>query len=274
MRRTLALIGLLASGLATGAALSGCGADALDTSAVAQAAQTTQNAGTARVAFTADVAGTTLKGSGFVDMKRRLGDMTLSMPQGALREIYDGTMMYEQFPPAMRKGVLARKPWARVDMSAVAKAQGIDLGALQSVSDPSNAVGQLRSLGQVKRVGTATVRGVKTTEFTAVVDLRKVAARAPAAQRAAAQRSVDTMIRLMGRSTMPVRIWIDDSKRMRRERLSFRVAGQTMTMSLDLLDFGVRHTITPPPAGQVSDLTKLLLHRQPQASQGQGQATP
>ena len=54
MRRTLALIGLLASALAGGVALSGCGAGGLDTSAVAQAAQTTQNDGTAQVAFTAD----------------------------------------------------------------------------------------------------------------------------------------------------------------------------------------------------------------------------
>src|SRR3954453_21535028 len=274
MKRALATVGLLASALAGGGALSGCGASGLDTSAVAQAAQTTQSAGTAQVAFTAGAAGMKLDGSGFVDMKRRLAQLSMSTPQGTMREVYDGKLMYQQYPPAMRKGLLARKPWTRVDLLAVGKSQGIDLGALQSVSDPSNAVGQLRSLGQVKRVGTATVRGVGTTEFTAVVDLRKVAARAPAAQRAAAQRSVDTMIRLMGRSTMPVRIWIDDSKRMRRERLSFRVAGQTMTMSLDLLDFGVRHTITPPPAGQVSDLTKLLLHRQPQASQGQGQATP
>lgn len=279
MRRTLALIGLVASALAGGVALSGCGASGLDTSDVAQAAQTTQNAGTARVAFTAGVAGTTLHGSGFVDMKRRLAQLAMTTPQGMMREVYDGKTMYEQFPPAMRKGVLARKPWASVDITKIAKAQGIDLGALQSVSDPSNAVGQLRSLAQVKRVGTATVRGVKTTEFTAVVDLHKVAARAPAAQRAAAQRSVDTMIRILGRSTMPVKIWVDDAKRVRREQLSFTILGQTISMSMDLFDFGVRHTITPPPAGQVTDLTKLVTQAQKQGglgqtSQGGGSASP
>jgi hypothetical protein len=276
MRRTLALIGLLASALAGGVAVSGCGASGLDTSAVAQAAQTTENAGTARVAFTAGVAGTKLNGSGWVDMKRRLAQLSMSTPQGTMQEIYDGKLMYQQFPPAMRKGVLARKPWTRLDVTAVAKAQGIDLGALQSVSDPSNAVGQLRSLGHVKRVATATVRGVDTTEFTAVVDLRKVAARAPAAQRAAARHSVDMMIRILGRSTMPVTIWIDDAKRVRRERVSFNILGQTIAMSMDLFDFGVRHTIAPPPAGQVTDLTKLVAHaaQHSSVSHGQGQATP
>jgi hypothetical protein len=273
------LVGLLASALAGGVAVSGCGAGGLDTSDVAQAAQTTQSAGTARVAFTAGVAGTTLRGTGFVDMKRRLAQLSMSTPQGTMREVYDGKMMYEQFPPAMRKGVLARKPWTRLDITAVAKAEGIDLGALQSVSDPSNALGQLRSLAQVKRVGTATVRGVKTTEFTAVVDLRKVAARAPASQRAAAQRSVDTMIRILGRSTMPVKIWVDDAKRVRREQLSFTIVGQTISMSMDLFDFGVRHRITTPPADQVSDLTKLVTKAEKQAgvgqtSQGGGSSTP
>jgi hypothetical protein len=279
MRRTLALIGLLASALAGGVALSGCGAGGLDTSDVAQAAQTTQNAGTARVAFTAGVAGTTLHGSGFVDMKRRLAQLAMTTPQGTMREVYDGKMMYEQFPPAMRKGVLGRKPWARLDVTAVAKAEGIDLGALQSVSDPSNAVGQLRSLSQVKRVGTATVRGVKTTEFSAVVDLRKVAARAPAAQRAAAQRSVDTLIRVTGHSTMPVKIWVDDAKRVRREQLAFSILGQTISMSMDLFDFGVQHTIAPPPADQVTDLTQLVTKAAKQGglgqtSQGGGSASP
>ena len=277
MRRTLALIGLLASALAGGVALSGCGAGGLDTSAVAQAAQTTQNEGTAQVAFTADAAGTTVRGTGFVDMKRRLAQLAMSTPQGTMREVYDGKEMYEQFPPAMRKGILARKPWTRIDVTAIAKAEGIDLGALQSVSDPSNAVGQLRSLSQVKRVGTAKVRGVDTTEFTAVVDLRKVAARAPADQRAAAQRSVDTMIHYMGRSTMPVRIWVDDAKRVRRERTSFSVLGQTISISMDLFKFGVPHTITTPPADQVTDLTKLITQKEKQAGlsqSGQGQATP
>jgi hypothetical protein len=272
-------MGLVASALAGGVAVSGCGAGGLDTSDVAQAAQTTQNAGTARVAFTAGVAGTTLHGSGFVDMKRRLAQLAMTTPQGTMREVYDGKHMYQQFPPAMRKGVLARRPWTRVDITAVAKAEGIDLGALQSVSDPSNAVGQLRSLSGVKRVGTATVRGVKTTEFSAVVDLHKVAARAPADQRAAAQRSVDTLIRLAGRATIPVKIWVDDAKRVRREQLGFSVLGQTISMSMDLFDFGVHHTITPPPADQVSDLTRLVTKAAKQGglgqtSQGGGQASP
>jgi hypothetical protein len=274
MRRTLALVGLLASALAGGVAISGCGASGLDTSAVAQAAQTTQDAGTARVSFTASVAGTTLNGSGVVDMKRRIAKLTMTTPQGQMREVYDGKRMYMQFPPAMRKGILARKPWASVDIGAIAKAEGVDLGALQSASDPSNAVGQLRGLAQVKRVGTATVRGVETTEFTANVDLRKAAARAPVAQRAAAERSVDTLIRMMGRSTMPVRIWVDDAKRVRRERFSFTVAGQTITMTMDLFDFGTAQAITPPPADQVTDLTKLITTQQGQTSQGSGQATP
>ena len=43
--------------------------------------------------------------------------------------------------------------------------------------------------------------------------------------------------------------------------MSFSVLGQTISISMDLFDFGVPHTITPPPAGQVTDLTKLITQR-------------
>ena len=98
-------------------------------------------------------------------------------------------------------------------------------------------------------------------------------------QRAAAQRSVDTMTRILGRSTMPVKIWVADAKRVRREQLSFQILGQTLSMSMDLFDFGVQHTITSPPADQVTDLTKLVTKAEQQAglgqtSQGGGTASP
>jgi hypothetical protein len=273
MRRAITLVALVASGLGAGVAVSGCGAGGLDTSAVAQAAQTTQNAGTARVQFTANVAGQTLSGGGFVDLKRRLTDLSMTLPQGHVREIYTGQRMYMQLPPSLRKGPLSKKPWMSLDIGAIAKAEGVDLGALQSMSNPGNTVSQLRSVAQVKKVGTATIRGAATTEFTAVVDLRKAVNKAPPALRPAAQKSVDQLIKLMGRSTMPVRLWIDDQKRVRREKIDLTIAGQSFTMTIDLFDFGANQAISPPPADQVTDITKLATQQAAQ-SIGGGTAQP
>jgi hypothetical protein len=251
VRRAFALVGLLASALAGAVGVSGCGGGGgLDGSAVAEAAQTTQSAGTARLALSAAVGGQTLNGSGFVDMKRRAADISLELPQGTLREITRGTRVYLK-PPAGLGSSRLKTPWMMVDVGAVAQAQGINLGALQSLSDPSGTIDQLRSAGKVEKVGTETVRGVQTTHFKAVVDLRKAAQRAPAAKS-----SVDQLIRMLGRSSIPVEVWLDNQKRLRREQVSLTVLGQPLTETVELYDFGARQAIKPPPADQVTDVTK------------------
>jgi hypothetical protein len=182
MKRSLALVGWLASALATAVVTTGCGGGGggLDGSAVTQAAQATQGARTARMSMSASIAGQTMHGGGYVDLKGHAADISMSIPQGTIREVFNGKRLYMQLPQSLRKGPLAKKPWAMVDIDAVAKAKGIDLGALQTQSDPSQTLDQLRAAGQVHKVGTETVRGTKTTHFSAVVDLRKAAAAKPA----------------------------------------------------------------------------------------------
>jgi hypothetical protein len=203
VRRTIASVGIVTAALAAAVGVSGCGGGGLDGSAVAQASQSTQAAGTARVSVTANAAGMTLHGGGFVDMRQRAADMSLSLPQGTVQEITRGTRLYLKLPPALRDRSVAKTPWVTADLGAVARARGIDLGSLQSFGDPNGTLDQLSSAGQVERVGTETVRGVKTTHFKAIVDLRKAAAHAPAEQ----------MIKLLGRSSLPVEVWLDDQKR-------------------------------------------------------------
>jgi LppX_LprAFG lipoprotein len=254
MRRVIALAGMVAAALATAVGATGCGGGSagLDGSAVAQAAQATRSAGTAQVSMTVGVAGQALRGGGYVDLKGHAADMSLAMPQGTIREIFEGKKLYLQLPSSLRKGALANKPWAVIDVGAVAQARGIDLGALQSQSDPSQTLDQLRSVGQVHKVGTETVRGTDTTHFKAVVDLRKAAA-----AKGVSSQAIDTLIQQLGRSTLPIDVWLDNQKRLRRERLALSVQGQTATVTFELFNFGTSHNVTPPPAGQTVDVTKL-----------------
>lgn len=208
------------------------------------------------MALSTSVAGQTLRGGGYVDLKGHAADMTMALPQGEIREIFKGTRLYLQLPQSLRKGPLAKKPWALVDISAVAQAKGIDLSALQSQSDPSRTLDQLRAAGKVQKVGTETVRGTQTTHFKAVVDLRKAAAAKPPARRAAAERSANAIIKQLGTSSFPVDVWLDNQKRVRRERFSIPIQGRRIAMTLELYDFGTSHQVTTPPASQVTDITK------------------
>ena len=246
---------------AAGAALAGCGSsDTFKPDVVAQAADKTASAGGARMDLVEQVQGQTLHGSGFIDTKGRKARLRLTLPgTGELQTIYADRIIYLRLPKKLAGQIPGAKQWVKIDLERFGKAKGIDFSALagSAGSDPTAQLDQLRGAGDVKKLGKEKVRGVETTHFRATIDLRKAAEKAPAAQRAAARRSIENVIRLTGQATVPVEIWIDDAGRLRREKATQRVKGQSLTTTVDLYDFGASEPVTPPPASKTSDITEL-----------------
>src|SRR3954447_14275829 len=215
----------LVLGLAAAAGLTACGTEDFNPDVVAQAADKTASAGGAKVAFTIDAAGQPMRGTGFMDAGSRKGRIRFALPQGqgAMETVFLKRVVYLHLPEKLAASVPGGKPWLKLDLDKLAKTQGFDLGALQqstSGSDPSQQLDQLRGAGQVKRVGTEKIRGAQTTHYRAKIDLRKAAEKAPAAQRDAARRGIERLIKLEGTSTLPVDVWLDDQGRLRRERVT------------------------------------------------------
>jgi hypothetical protein len=240
--------------------LAGCGAaDDFNPDVVAQAADKTAAAGGARLSFTESVKGQTLHGDGFIDSKGRKARVTVRLPQGQgeIESVFLARTIYLRLPSQAQKKV--GKPWVKIDLDRFGQQSGIDFGALQSTSsnDPSAQLDQLRGAGNVKRVGDETVRGTSTTHYKATVDLRKAADRAPAAQREAARRSIEKIIKLSGQGSVPMEVWIDKAGRARRFRATQAVQGQSFTYTMDLYDFGTREALKAPPASETKDLTDL-----------------
>src|SRR5438874_1651259 len=136
---------------------------------------------------------------------------------------------------------------------------------------------QLRAVsGDVKKHGSATVRGAKTTRYRAKVDLRRYPKLVPAAQRPAAEQGMKRLIQLTGTSTFPVDIWIDPQKRVRRIQLAYSFSPKggsssqklTFNETVDIYDFGVAEKIATPPAGQTIDFTQLVTRLTQQRSLG------
>ena len=248
--------------LAAAGGVAACGTEDFNPDVVAQAADKTASAGGAKVAFTIDAAGQAMKGSEFMDANARKGRVRFALPQGQgdLETVFLQRVMYLHLPEKLSAQVPGGKPWLKLDLDKLGKAQGIDLGALQSTSsnDPTQQLDQLRGAGEVKRVGSEKVRGTQTTHYRAKVDLRKAADKAPAAQRAAARRSVERLIKLQGASTLPVEVWIDDQGRLRRERVAQKIQGQPLDFTMDLYDFGTRETLKAPPASQTQNFSDVV----------------
>ena len=258
---------LMALLLAVGVAACGSGTSAQQTpqAAVVLAASKTNDAGTykADVTGSVDVAGQSMdmSGKGEFDGAQKRGHMSYTMTlQGQdvnMEMVFAYPVIYMHFPPEL--GPLpSGKTWVKMDLEKLGKQAGVDLGSLMQAgqSDPSQGLDVLRGVSDVKAVGDEDVRGVSTTHYAGVVDLSKLGAKDPELQA-----QLDKIAQASGVSRVPVEVWIDDQGLVRRLKQTYEGNGSTqpsMTMTMDLYDFGAPVTVTEPPAKDVVDFSTLI----------------
>jgi len=204
--------------------------------------------------------------SGVVGFQSRDGNLTMNMTiPGAgvirMREVMVWPVIYMHSP--LFAAGLHGKQWMKLDMAKIERSHGVDLNALTSTnsSDPTQMLQTLENESDsLQNLGAATVRGVQTVHYHAVIDLGKAARNAPAAMRAAVQRSDARLVAMLGTHRMPMDVWIGQDHLVRRlayhMELPIASTGETMAMDvrLDMFDFGVPVHVTAPPAGQVAEL--------------------
>jgi hypothetical protein len=244
----------------------------IDPELLANAASATTRAGSARMTMHMQMSGP--QGSfnatahGVMNFtKPRLAeiDMVMNAPNIAtpitMTERMVGTTMYMRMP-FLTAADPKIKPWVKLDLTAMGKAAGLNLGALinSSTNDPSSMMAYLRGAsGTVQNLGRETVDGVSTTHYRATVQYAKMVAGMKNTDPAAAQ-AIQQVMDKTGMRSEPVDVWIDGSGLMREERLDVQIpnTSSSMTMIMDLSDFGVPVHVSAPPASQTSDLLKLL----------------
>ncbi len=209
--------------------------------------------------------------SGVMSFRSRAAEMVTrtELPSGAyltMREVTVWPVVYIRSPAfaALEK---RGRPWVKMNMARIGRAQGINLNALAGAGndDPSQMLSVLQGESDsIETVGHATVRGVGTTHYHAVIDLSKVAASASPALRAAVRRSEARLEAVLGAHTLPMDVWIGTDGRVRRLAYSVTVPlgvnGETMTMrlTLDMYGFGAPVRVTAPPAAQTTDITAAV----------------
>jgi len=269
MRGLAALLVVLAASLPLACSAGDKAASVISPESVAAAATKTAKAKTYRASFdiTTSAAGQTVRatGRGLFDAKGKRGRMTLqSTVQGAsfqIAAVLDWPVMYMRLPAQLGAQLPAGKHWVSFNFQSLGKKLGFDFQQIMQASqtDPGQALGYLRGIQSLEKVDKEEVRGVETTHYKGVVDLRKAAE-----EMGVAGHSVDRIIQLTGIASVPTEVWLDESGLVRRMRYDYRNmrlgSGQRgdMTMVTELYDFGVRAHIAKPPAGQVVDLENLI----------------
>jgi hypothetical protein len=154
--------------------------------------------------------------------------------------------------------LLGTKRWIKINISGAIPGGG--LSSLSTATDPSQFVDYLRAVSSnTTNLGTATIGGVRTTHYHAIVDLSRYPNLVPPAQRHAVRASVKTLEAALGRRSIPFDVWIDSHHLVRRESFAFTecVSGvhNTLNMTMNLYDYGPQPKPSIPAARDVYDLT-------------------
>jgi len=225
----------------------------------------TSAAKTAKLAFgvtTVMGSGQTQKiiAQGVADFASRKIRMTMSAAGQKVDVVMLGTTMYMRIPGQEPQ---PGKPWIKLDLAALAKASGTQLGGLTqgASNDPTQALALLKGVSSdIQEVGAEQVRGADTTHYKVTLDLRKAAnQQSPAAKKQFARVLEQAQVR-----SVPADVWVDGEGRLRKMRYAMKLrpngatGSVTVRTAMELFDFGTTVTVARPPASQVTDFLTLL----------------
>lgn len=274
MRRVAALLVLVLT-------VAGCGAATSQDATVspevlASSAESVKDARSSRMSWqmTIDAAGESgeMTGEGVFDYQRSVGRITFDLsalePELAKMEmILDGTVVYMSgFGEELAPG----KSWMKVDTAKVPSSS--QLGGLQ-FDNPGEELTYLRAVSkEVEEKGEDEVRGVPTTRYRAVIDVRKLgelaASEAPPQLRKQTRREATALFEEAGVDEAPMDVWLDGDGLLRKMtmELAFEAEGEKARteLTLELFDFGVPVQVSRPPASETVDLSDLDLSGLPQ----------
>jgi hypothetical protein len=106
----------------------------------------------------------------------------------------------------------------------------------------------LSSSTNVKKVGTATVNGVPTTEYSGTYPVSAGLAKLPAASRS----KIAAQLQQLGLTTEHFTVWLDDQQQVRKVVSSAKGTSESVASTIVVTSVNHPVTATIPPASQVS----------------------
>lgn len=183
---------------------------------------------------------------------------------GAIELLVDGDRMYMR-APFLTQELGVTTPWVSFSGTDFL---GQSMGGLGAGMSPAAMLDLLQQAGDLRSGGTATVRGVATTQWSGTVDFLALAKAqySGAGTEAAELEAVLPFLEgfMPGLNKIPVSLWLDDQGALRRFEMTMRFGGDAFTanaemrMRYELFDFGAALNLAPPPASDTTDLETFL----------------
>jgi len=283
MRKVLSTLTTVAA-LATLPLATGCGADDLSPESVADAAEATREARTAKVGMRLSVSGfgvpipLSVQGAGTSALDRAAMDVTFDLGpllrlagrpgDGRTRTVVVGKDVYVKPPAVEGFSLPSGAGWVGLDVARTVEAMGVDPAGFGAIvnADPGAQLEMLTKAKGIEEVGEAKIDGADTTHFRGRVSVRDMIAALPAGEREKAQRSVDELLEDApgGDRPQPIEVWVDGEQRVRRMRQQVTSPAQQgvpagrADVTVDYSDFGAPLTAKAPPQADVYDATPAL----------------
>jgi hypothetical protein len=167
--------------------------------------------------------------------------------QGGIEEILNRSAVY------LKMATLAKqtgKPWIEIPASEMSKVSGASFSQLlqNGSNDPLVQAQMLASSTDVKKVGTATINGVPTTEYTGTYPISAGLAKLPAASRS----KIASQLQQMGLTTEHFTVWLDDQQQVRKVVNSARGTSESVASTIVVTSVNQPVSVPVPSAAQVA----------------------
>lgn len=185
--------------------------------------------------------------------------------QGGIDEIINSSGIY------IKMATLAKqtgKPWLEIPVSELNKVSGVSFSQLlqNGSNDPLLQAQMLASSTNVKKVGTATINGVPTTEYTGTYPVSAGLAKLPAASRS----KIAAQLQQMGLKTEQFTVWLDDQQQVRKVVSSAKGTSESVASTIVVTSVNQPVTATVPPASQVATVPASELGGSGSSGSGSG----
>lgn len=290
MRRLVPVLIVLPVLIVAAVVAAGCGSEDLPSVSVADAAQATRDADTARMTMRVEMEGMglprpmTLTAKGVTSTTAPRMDLTYDLAsyleaagvageEADLRVLLDGRWAYADPPEIEGFRMPEGATWAALDLKAAAEGAGIDPAGLSEIFrlTPEQQLAALEAAGNMKTVGEEEVDGVRTTHLRGTITLRDFAATLPPERRARFDKALRQLAELSGEDPQdldqptPTELWVDEDAHIRRMTSTSAVPAQdgvpagALGITVEFSDFGTPLEIERPAEDDVFDATRTLL---------------
>jgi hypothetical protein len=271
-RRGAAGAGLAALLLAGGAV--GCQKGAAEQSpemtpaaAVAKAAKNSEDITSLRYKMVGKIPG---EGRVSGEAAMSMNPLAMSMKMTAQNQATDGPVQIRLVGKAMYIGGNAAmskemdgKSWIKFDMSALGAGKQQNSGLLdagQAEKNPASESTFLTGSKDVKKVGTETVGGVKTTHYKGTVTLDALKASLKSKNKAVREQREKSLeqYKKMGVDSFTMDMWVDGDDHTKQFRMRGDADKGLLDMTITFLDINKPVKVTAPPAKETADLAEML----------------